>query len=86
MMEEGRLCRRCLTREMPDSAYFQNMHDYIAGLDEFVRATDEIYESRLSTCKQCDSLLNGMCRVCGCFVEMRAAIAGNKCPAVHPRW
>lgn len=85
-MEEKRFCRRCLTKEMPDAAYFQNMYDYIARLDESVKTPDEVYEERLSLCKQCDSLLNGMCRVCGCFVEMRAAVDKNHCPAVSSKW
>ncbi|MDY3745248.1 MAG: DUF6171 family protein [Lachnospiraceae bacterium] len=37
-------------------------------------------------CRQCDRLLNGMCRICGCFVEMRAAIKVKSCPDVVPKW
>ncbi|MDD6811182.1 MAG: DUF6171 family protein [Lachnospiraceae bacterium] len=85
-MEERRFCRKCLTKEMPDSAYYENMYDYIARLDENIKASEEVYQTRLSACKQCDSLLNGMCRVCGCFVELRAAITRNQCPAVSPKW
>ena len=29
-------------------------------------------------------LLSGMCRACGCFVELRAAIAANRCP--YEKW
>lgn len=79
-------CRRCLASEMPDNDYFKNMYEYIAGLDEEIKVSDETYQTRLSTCKQCDNLLNGICRVCGCFVEMRAAIAKNKCPAITSKW
>lgn len=86
MIEEKRFCRRCLTKEMPDSVYFKNMYDYIAQLDEDIRASEETYQERLAVCKQCDSLLNGMCRICGCFVEMRAAIDGNSCPAIRSKW
>ncbi len=85
-MENKRLCRRCLAKEMPDAEYFQNMYEYIANLDAGIKASDELYEMRLSKCRQCDNLLNGMCRLCGCFVEMRAAISKNKCPAIHPNW
>lgn len=86
LMEEKRFCRRCLAREMPDADYFQNMYDYIARLDESVKASEEVYEERLSKCKQCDGLLNGMCRICGCFVEMRAAVTKNHCPAASSKW
>ena len=30
--------------------------------------------------KECEKLLSGMCRMCGCYVEMRAAIALRDCP------
>ena len=85
-MEQNRICRRCLAKEMPDPEYYQNMYDYIAAMDETIKAPDEVYQNRLSHCKECDSLLNGMCRICGCFVELRAAIRQKGCPAVHPRW
>ena len=25
-------------------------------------------------------------RICGCYVEMRAAIIHRHCPDIHPRW
>ncbi len=81
-----RICRRCLAREMPDAEYYRNMYEYIDNLDEDIKAPAGIYEKRLEACKQCDSLLNGMCRVCGCFVEMRAAVMKNGCPAVSRKW
>ena len=31
-----------------------------------------------------DMLLQGMCRACGCFVELRAVIAVNSCP--YDKW
>ena len=86
MTENKRFCKRCLTKEMPDAEYFQNMYDYISQLDPDIKAPEEIYSQRLSSCKECGNLLNGMCRLCGCFVEMRAALNQNQCPAVHPKW
>lgn len=87
MEETGkRICRRCLAKEMPDGQYFRNMYDYISRLEEEIKTPAEIYEERLAACKQCGSLLNGMCRICGCFVEMRAAIAKNSCPDIHKKW
>ena len=77
-------CLKCLLREMDQDAYFQNLHDYIAGLDEDIKADGELYEDRLAVCKQCDMLQEGMCRACGCFVELRAVIAVNSCP--YDKW
>ena len=81
-----RFCRKCLTKDMPDAAYFENMYEDIKNLDEDIKAPDALYQERLSLCRQCESLLNGMCRICGCFVEMRAAVAKNYCPAINKKW
>ncbi|MEE1190836.1 MAG: DUF6171 family protein [Blautia sp.] len=48
--------------------------------------TDEQYEQRLLMCRQCEHLLSGMCRKCGCYVEMRAAMKIRHCPDVPARW
>lgn len=69
---------------MDQNAYFQNLHDYIENLDEDIKASKEIYEERLKICKQCDYLAEGMCRACGCFVELRAAINTNVCS--YSKW
>ena len=83
-MENFRVCRRCLTRDMMDkAAYFQNMYDYINNLDESIKTNQPLYEKRLMVCKECDLLADGMCRACGCFVEMRAALAKNEIGRAH---
>lgn len=76
-----RTCKRCLTRELADQAKeFQNIRDYIDNLDVDIKSPDVLYEERLSICKECDMLLAGMCRKCGCYVELRAAVTKNYCP------
>ncbi len=79
-----RVCRRCLTSEMDEAEYFENLHAYIENLDADSKAAPEQYEERLSVCKGCDLLVNGMCRACGCFVELRAALLKNACP--YDKW
>lgn len=88
MMEttERKPCRKCLLRDMDRGEYFKNMYEYIENLDEEVKTPAAEYERRLALCKECERLLDGMCAVCGCYVEMRAAVAKNSCPAVHPYW
>lgn len=84
-MENYRVCKRCLTKDMADrAAYFQNMYDYINHLDEAIKTNQPLYEKRLMICKNCDLLADGMCRACGCFVEMRAAVRKNSCP--YEKW
>lgn len=79
-----RFCRRCLTREMAgQEEYFASLREYIENLDMDIKAPASLYEERLSVCKECDLLFQGMCRTCGCYVELRAAISRNACPNHH---
>lgn len=82
--EIKRHCRKCLTRDMDQNAYFENLHAYIRDLDEALKVEEPLYEERLSLCKECDLLADGMCRACGCYVELRAAIRKNGCP--YDKW
>ncbi len=84
-MENVRLCRRCLTRDLQgQEEYFANLHEYIKNLDADIKADETLYEARLDVCRECDLLFQGMCRTCGCYVELRAAITKNKCP--NKKW
>ena len=38
----------------------------------------------LAVCKECKYLNEGLCGACGCFVELRAVIAVNRCP--YEKW
>ena len=74
-------CRKCLTRDMAGlEDYFLSLREYIANLNEEIRVPAALYEERLAVCRQCDLLLDGMCRSCGCYVELRAAVAKRACP------
>ena len=76
-----RYCRKCLTRDMVGKEeYFRPLREYIANLDPEIKADEALYEERLAVCKECDLLLEGMCRICGCYVELRAVVAKNICP------
>ena len=79
-MEERRICRKCLTRDMDQTAYFENLHTYIANLEKEIKVDEPLYEKRLMICKECDLLADGMCRACGCYVELRAAVEKQSCP------
>ena len=85
-METGtkRLCRRCLTKDMDQKEYFDNLHTYIANLDEELKVSEPLYEKRLLLCKSCGLLYDGMCRACGCYVELRAVMRKNSCP--YDKW
>lgn len=79
-----RVCRKCLTRDMDQTAYFENLHTYIDNLDNDLKVSQPLYEQRLAVCKECELLLDGMCRACGCFVELRASMKKNACP--YSKW
>lgn len=88
-MEQGRnslrFCRKCLTRELAGQEQtYRTIREYIDNLDPDVRIDGELYEKRLALCRECEMLLQGMCRSCGCYVEMRAAMGKNVCP--RKRW
>ncbi|MCI9141634.1 MAG: hypothetical protein HFH87_03305 [Lachnospiraceae bacterium] len=79
--ENLRQCRKCLLRDMAgQEEYFRSLREYIENLDADLKAATSVYEERLAVCRQCDMLLEGMCRSCGCYVELRAAVAKNSCP------
>ena len=83
-IESKRICRKCLTSDMDRNAYFDNLHTYIENMDEELKVEKPLYEERLSHCQACDLLLDGMCRACGCYVELRAAMRKNDCP--YGKW
>lgn len=79
--EKLRICKKCLTRDMVDQeGYFRTLREYIENLDIDIKAAQSLYEQRLAVCRDCELLLQGMCRSCGCYVELRAAITKNECP------
>ena len=83
---ENRYCRKCLLDEIFQDDEYKNMQDYINSIDSYIKTEAKEYERRLNICKECDNLINGMCRICGCFVEMRAAVKKNYCPDIEKNW
>lgn len=87
-MEENRLrvCKKCLLQKQSKEEYFEKLEEYIANLDPDDRVSQELYEERLGICAECPNIIDGMCRLCGCFVELRAALKVRKCPDFVRRW
>lgn len=80
------ICKRCLLKDMGDQEYYQSVKDYIERLPEEMKAEPSLYQLRLKRCQACTLLVNGMCRLCGCFVEVRAAKAINHCAQSDEVW
>lgn len=85
---EGRKkpCIRCLMREMDEEENYRKLKQYLESFDESIRAEDEEYERRLQLCRECESLREGICAKCGCYVEARALRQQAHCPHEMSRW
>jgi Rieske Fe-S protein len=75
-----------LLSELGDSDYAKSIFDIVEALSEDIKADAELYKERLKLCKSCDNLFSGMCKHCGCFVELRAAKKAQYCPDIYPKW
>lgn len=84
-VEPRRQCR-CLLKEAGEAEMAASIAEYVALLDDAVRTAEDDYRARLAICEGCDQLLSGTCRLCGCYVETRAAKKGLSCPMAPPRW
>lgn len=80
-----RVCRKCLPMESRE-AFLENLKQYIDNLTEEERVSQEVYERRLDLCVHCDQMTEGMCRLCGCYVELRASLKVRKCPGIPSKW
>lgn len=71
---------------MDEGEFFKELSMYIKNYPEEKRVSEEIYRNRLEICRKCEELINGMCRKCGCYVELRALKKKISCPYVPSKW
>ncbi|MBE6062985.1 MAG: hypothetical protein E7207_05355 [Clostridium butyricum] len=81
-----RYCRKCLLDKIFEKDEYNNLQDYLSSIDKEIKTDELEYKKRLNICTNCENLFNGMCRICGCFVEMRAAVKKNYCPDTKKLW
>ena len=80
-------CKKCLLLEAGESVTYSEIMQYVESLGKEKLVDNNIYEKRISHCKECDNLLSGMCVKCGCYVEVRARLKDSDCPdAEEKRW
>ncbi|MBR6028889.1 MAG: hypothetical protein IKP40_07330 [Clostridia bacterium] len=84
MPEHEPPCRCLLTGHQPDLARL--VAEYVDSLPEEQKAPETVRQARLVRCLQCENLADGTCRLCGCYVEARAARRNQRCPALPPLW
>jgi len=79
MNDELPYCPRC-----PHPTEDQDIREVIAqvirALPEEIKCGPELYRSRLEACATCPGQAQGLCRYCGCYVEVRAAKKPMGCP------
>lgn len=78
-------CKKCLLYEAGEKVTSKEIEAYIKTLPQDIKVDDDTFLKRISFCKECDYLISGMCRKCGCYVEVRARIKSNNCPDVNNR-
>ena len=78
-------CRKCLLEDMPSQTELaKSIRELIELMPEENRAAAEVTARRLDECRRCDRLIEGMCALCGCYVELRAAARTGNCP--YKKW
>ena len=80
-------CKRCLLEDLPDEHMLRELIlQRIALLPPQDRADGAEYARRLALCRACQQLLEGTCRLCGCYVEIRAAKRNMHCADMNHQW
>jgi hypothetical protein len=78
-------CKKCLLLEAGEKVTYEEIMQFVAGLDKAELADESVIASRLAQCKECDNLISGMCLKCGCYVEIRARLKNSDCPDYDKR-
>jgi hypothetical protein len=71
---------------LTDADVYKSVYDYINAIPQEMKADAETVARRLEACKACDMLFDGLCRICGCFVEARASKKPSICPNNVDLW
>ena len=79
-------CRKCLIADMNPDEILNGIAEYIRAVPADKRVDEETYQKRLSVCKSCAELSNGMCAKCACFVELRALKPHMYCASEKKLW
>jgi hypothetical protein len=79
-------CPRCLLNETNQTELYATILDYMNNIPDGQRTNDAEYKKRLAICKTCDHLLNGLCVLCGCYVQLRAAKVNQQCVKSVTGW
>lgn len=73
-------CKKCLLLEAGEKVTYEQITKHIQTIDSSDKADEKTIKLRLEKCRKCDFLISGMCRKCGCYVEIRAVLKEQHCP------
>ena len=76
-MEQKKICYRCLLEDMDEKKIMTEVKELIESIPEEDKTDEAEYRRRL---------INGTCKKCGCYVELRAAGRKRTCPDTENRW
>jgi len=79
-------CRKCLLSETDEAAFFKHVQEYVDNIPPEQKTSAPEYQRRLELCKTCNYLTHGMCMLCGCYVEVRAAKVNQHCVNSSEIW
>lgn len=79
-----RVCRRCLLQEEIPEDVAEYLERFLSLIPEKERTEDKVYKKRIEICRSCFRLTGAVCGGCGCYVELRAAVAAQICP--YKKW
>lgn len=85
-MNTSKICYRCLIEEMDDRKLAETVKEMIDNISSELRTPSEEYDRRINICRECESLVSGTCIKCGCYIELRAAGKGQRCPDPRNKW
>ena len=72
---------------VPEGELIAYLDKYVSELPENERVADDVYRARLRACADCPERAEATCRLCGCYVQARAAKKRARCPLPGlPRW
>ena len=57
--------------------------EYVMAVPDMEKTPEAEYNRRLGICSECCYLVEGLCILCGCYVEIRAAKAAQSCASGH---
>ncbi len=81
-----KICRKCLLGDLDEDDFIRAMKERIAEYPADKRTEESEYRRRLEICRGCEHLGNGMCALCGCYVELRAIKRQSFCPGRGDKW